>query len=328
MPARPSRGYESKSAPPDSLSVRDVRLTRMGAHAPVHKRPLAVRFIVGSRTVKTSLPRGNTSPYEGTRTCYKGSEQFAPLTVECLRSRAVPELQPARSCSATAGRPRMRSRTHSRRSSRPANRVPTGWSSTCTGAPTACSSSTTTPRSTASASSPSTTRADPRRAARAPDPRRGVRRMRGHARERRGEVLAARRGRRPRRTGAARAVVDLVRDRDLYDSVVVSSFYLPRSTGSTSSTRGSRPATSSSVDPLRSPRSDRARARPPRVAPALRRARARRRAGDASAAPRARAAGERVDRRTIRTRSSASPRRASTSIITNVPDREAPRSVA
>ena len=130
----------------------------MGAHAHVHKRPRASRPTVEFTGAGIVVPRGNDQPYEGTRTCCKGSDlRFRGRRPRCLRSAGRdrtrnpdPRARPPRGARAT------RSRTHSLRSPRPGTRGPTGSSSTSTAASTGRSSSTTTPRSTASGSSPST----------------------------------------------------------------------------------------------------------------------------------------------------------------------------
>ena len=159
----------------------DVRSTRMGAHAHVHKRPRASAPTVNFTGLESSCLGATRSPYEGTRTCCKGSDlrfRAAAPAMPTLGRCAGPGTRPA-GARPSRGLAR-RGREHTRRRSpRPGTRGPTGSSSTSTGAPTARSSSTTTPRSTASGSSPSTTSPTIRgRAAVDPDPRRGVRRLR------------------------------------------------------------------------------------------------------------------------------------------------------
>ena len=106
---------------------------------------------------------------------------------------------PVRSSSPTGARAGRRPRTPWPRSRAPASSVPTASSSTCAAAPTASCSSTTTRRPNRSALFAAHPFAEIRAAhAVGPDARRGARRVRGAARQRRGEVPAVGAGRRPR----------------------------------------------------------------------------------------------------------------------------------
>ena len=283
---------ERDACRPDREEQLRTRVPARGAIAPSVRVPV-VRSDPGQRHF--GPPLGRTAPlvvlcarsqaspsFERLRTCSEERRLTAPVVTRarvltrrfaqngetCCRfgiSRSLPRCRRSvRSSSPTAAPVIGCGRTRSRPSRSPVNSVPTASSSTCGAAPTACSSSTTTPK----CRTVGLLAAQPFDGIRAalpwlPDARGGARGVRGLARERRDQVSPVGGRRRPRARRRARGRRPRARTRRRASSCRRSTS--APSTRSARTRRSSRPAFL--VHGSRSRERSRARARArPRVA--------------------------------------------------------------